>query len=120
MSQLFLIIALLFPPPAQTEYCYQGKWVTTNRSLDGIMDCKVKFSGKTANGDVILLCDFSGVWQGVSFQYDAKCKGTREKLIGSAVIDGAPYSFAASISNNEFNCNFNGRYLGSFKMKRMR
>lgn len=98
------------------DLVYEGKWVTTNRKLDGTMTCVVKDKGKDKwHGK------FYGVWQGVEFSYDVDWTGTPDNLVGKAVIDGANYEWTGkmtTVTPGTFSGKFTGdRYTGSFDLK---
>src|SRR5438105_14754707 len=93
---------------------YQGTWVTTNRHLEGTLQCTV-----TRLGDQKWRGDFSGQWQQQKFSYTVEFSGPPDKLTGKAQIDGASYNWTGSMTEKEFTGEFGGsRYEGSFKMTR--
>ena len=112
-----LVVGLLVEVTALAqETVYEGTWVTTNRKLDGVMTCVVKersegeFQGR-----------FSGVWQGVPFDYTVKFSGSPSELKGTATIDGADYTWTGAMGKDKsawFRGNFGGnRYTGYFDLK---
>jgi hypothetical protein len=95
---------------------FEGLWRTTNRKLDGKMTCVVTSleSGQWHGR-------FSGVWQGVAFDYPVKFSGSPANLRGTATIDGAHYSWTGQITEESprtFKGTFGGsRYAGYFELK---
>ena len=117
---LVLLVASLQPATA-ADRVYEGQWHTTNRKLDGAMRCIV-----TDLGNENWQGRFIGNWQGVPFDYTVKFSGPPSHLHGTAIIDGADYSWAGEIgiaemgsdSQGWFKATFTGnRYLGSFDLK---
>lgn len=98
------------------DVIYEGDWHTTNRKLDGTMTCIV-----TEKSDEKWRGRFFGVWQGVAFDYTVDFAGPAEKLTGTAMIDGADYSWTGKIKKGEtpsFSGSFGGsRYAGYFDLK---
>jgi hypothetical protein len=114
---------------------YQGPWVTTNRKLNGTLNCLVqKIDSDKWRGR------FWGVWEHVPMDYtvefgrqDQTAKdGGRlvsigEKAIadgipitGKATIDGANYEWIGVMSPEEFDIQFTGsRYEGHLELKRV-
>jgi hypothetical protein len=101
------------------ELVFEGPWHTTNRKLDGNMTCVVsdlgegKWQGR-----------FYGIWQGVDFDYTVRFTGTLANLQGTAIIDGADYTWNGVIdssgpgSTRLFRGVFGGnRYAGQFELK---
>ena len=100
---------------------YVGTWRTTNRKLDGPMTCVVKDLGEDK-----WLGRFYGVWQGVPFDYTVAFAGPPSSLRGTAIIDGASYTWTGTITSESptsdapgmFKGTFGGsRYIGSFELK---
>lgn len=112
LSTLFLF---LFCGSALAEdLTYTGTWVTTNRRLDGTMTCKV-----TDHGDQRWAGHFYGQWQGQKFSYRVKFTGPRNKLRGTARIDGAEYDWTGEMNEKTFKGKFDGeRYVGWFKLEK--
>lgn len=118
MKTLALALALLWTVPAfAADLTYEGTWVTTkNRKLDGTMTSIVKDQGNDRwKGR------FFGIWQGVSFDYTVDFIGKPDNLKGTAVIDGADYTWTGKLdpqSPGTFKGSFTGsRYTGSFDLK---
>lgn len=114
---------------------YQGPWITTNRKLDGTINCEVKqLSPELWQGR------FWGTWQHVPMDYTvqfgrdsttaAKNGGRIVKIsetqftdavpvAGKATIDGAHYDWVGTLSPEEFDIQFTGsRYQGHLELKR--
>lgn len=114
---------------------YQGSWVTTNRKLDGTINCEVKqLSPDMWQGR------FWGTWQHMPLDYTVQfgSKSTttahdRGRLVsiadnplgdgvpvaGKATIDGAHYDWIGVLSPEEFDIQFTGsRYEGHLELKR--
>ena len=111
------LLFLLIPCSAGAEDAvYVGTWKTTNRKLDGPMTCAVKDLGEDK-----WLGRFYGVWQGVPFDYTVPFAGPPSSLRGTAIIDGASYTWTGTISSEApgvFKGTFGGsRYNGSFELK---
>lgn len=108
--------AFVMAEASRKELVYEGTWKTTNRRLDGRMTCIV-----TETGDKRWAGHFYGVWQGVEFSYNVNFSGPPDKLTGTAVIDGADYTWTGEISRDNpgrFQGTFDGsRYRGSFDLK---
>jgi hypothetical protein len=93
---------------------YEGTWVTTNRPLEGTLQCTV-----TKLGDDKWRGDFTGEWQRQKFSYTVEFSGPPEKLTGKATIDGASYDWTGKMTEKEFTGKFGGsRYEGSFHLTR--
>jgi hypothetical protein len=95
---------------------FEGQWKTTNRKLDGTMRCVVTDLGKENwQGR------FIGTWQGVPFDYTVKFSGPPNHLHGTAMIDGADYSWTGEMDGDSqgwFKATFTGnRYTGNFDLK---
>jgi hypothetical protein len=114
---------------------YQGPWVTTNRKLNGILNCQLKQ----------LVADrwqghFWGTWEHVPLDYTvefgrnnptAKDGGRLVSIgdksladgipvAGKATIDGAHYDWIGMLTPTEFDIQFTGsRYEGHLEMKRV-
>lgn len=117
MLKFFFAIVLFANYSFAAEiFRFEGTWHTsTNKVLDGTMACDVKNIGPNKWN-----CHFTGVWQGVPFDYSADLSGPQSNLTGSTNIDGVPYAWAARINTREFRANFNsGRYIGTFDLKRV-
>jgi hypothetical protein len=104
---------------AEEGATFEGPWRTTNRKLDGVMNCVVTPMGKEKwQGR------FYGVWQGVEFDYMVTFTGPPDELKGSANIDGADYTWTGEITEKSpktFKGSFGGnRYAGYFEMKERR
>lgn len=103
------------------DYTYEGKWVTQNRPLDGVMRAEVTVdrlapipAQQVWNGR------FYGTWQGVDFDYTVKFVGEASNLTGTALIDGASYNWRAKIDHKTFIGTFDGsRYNGRFSLQRL-
>jgi hypothetical protein len=112
-----LIIALAFATAGRAEdRTYEGAWHTTNRKLDGTLTCVVSDLGAEQwRGR------FYGVWQGTPFDYTVAFSGPPSDLHGTAVIDGADYSWTGQIASDApraFKGSFGGsRYAGYFDLK---
>ena len=111
------VLTGLFPlAGSAADVTYEGTWNTTNRKLDGPMTCIV-----TDLGDERWKGRFFGIWQGVAFDYTVAFKGPASDLAGTAVIDGADYSWKGRIqkdSSATFQGTFGGsRYEGYFRLK---
>jgi hypothetical protein len=112
-----LIIALVVGASANgamaSDRLYEGTWQTTNRKLDGKLQCVVRDLGNDRwQGR------FYGVWQGVAFDYTVTFTGLPADLHGTAVIDGASYTWTGELTANAFNGRFGGsRYSGHFELK---
>jgi hypothetical protein len=114
---------------------YQGPWVTTNRKLNGTINCEVKqLSPDAWQGR------FWGVWQHVPMDYTvqfgrdsptaAKNGGRLVSITetqsadampvaGKATIDGAHYDWVGTFSPEEFDIQFtSSRYQGHLELKR--
>lgn len=98
------------------DFVFEGKWRTTNRPLDGTMTCVV-----TDLGNENWQGRFYGVWQGVAFDYNVSFSGPASQLHGTALIDGANYTWTGRIDEGplgSFQGTFGGdRYRGSFDLK---
>lgn len=109
------------PEPPKPEYpirsSYTGPWNTVrNLKLDGDMTCDV-----VQLGDEEWEGKFHGTWRGQSFSYDVKWGGPKNALKGTAIIDGADYTWTGEITDEHFNGNFDSRrYKGDFRLKRDR
>jgi hypothetical protein len=111
-----LIVAACAAPAVARDFTFDGTWRTTNRPLEGTMTCVVtelgvqKWQGR-----------FFGVWQGVPFDYTVPFTGAPTNLRGTALIDGANYTWIGQIREetpNTFKGSFGGdRYEGSFDLK---
>ena len=121
ITWILCLMALISLPHAVAaepkEMIFQGTWLTINRQLDGEMTSVVTdLGGNKWRGH------FYGTWQGVDFSYRVNFTGPPEKLVGTAVIDGADYQWSGELSrdaNGFFKGEFDGsRYRGSFKLKR--
>jgi hypothetical protein len=117
--QLFLPLVVVAACAAQAEargYLFEGTWRTTNRPLDGTMTCVV-----TDLGNQKWLGRFYGVWQGVPFDYNVPFSGPPSNLRGTALIDGANYTWIGRIREaapGSFQGSFGGdRYEGSFNLQ---
>jgi hypothetical protein len=113
-----ILLGVLLLVPAGTvvakERVYEGKWVTTNRPLDGTMTCVV-----TDLGNNTWRGRFSGIWEGQAFSYTVQFSGPPERVRGRAVIDGADYEWTGEMGTDWFKGKFGGnRYEGSFSLKR--
>jgi hypothetical protein len=95
---------------------YEGSWHTTNRKLDGTMQCDVKqVASETWQGR------FHGVWQGVPFDYTVSFTGPAADVRGTATIDGATYNWTGTLSESTFKGRFTGsRYAGHFDLEEKR
>lgn len=119
MIKTLLVFLALSSAALGREYVYQGQWVTQNRPLDGIMTAAIT-PVKPASGPVRDYTGrFFGVWQGVSFDYTVAFHGPLDKLVGTAMIDGASYEWKGVLTKDVFVANFGGdRYVGIFKLQR--
>ena len=112
----FVLSALFATGGNAADVTYEGTWNTTNRKLDGPMTCVV-----TELGDEKWKGRFYGVWQGVAFDYTVAFAGPPSDLSGTAVIDGADYTWKGRIqkdSSGTFQGTFGGsRYVGYFRLK---
>lgn len=115
MKTILALVLCLFGTVALAgEYKFEGPWKTTNRRLDGVQTCIVTWDGKESWSG-----RFYGIWQGVDFDYTVKFQGPPHALKGTAVIDGARYSWTGTIDREKFVGSFTGdRYTGSFNMAR--
>jgi hypothetical protein len=112
---LVLLLTCCGVSAAQEEVKYRGEWRTTNRKLDGEMTCVV-----TPTGHEKWQGRFYGVWQGTPFDYVVSFTGTPSDLRGTAIIDGASYSWTGQMtqSPSSFKGKFGGsRYAGFFELK---
>ncbi len=97
------------------EYTYKGKWVTTNRRLDGIQTAVVTWMGNNKWKARIF-----GVWMRQKYEYNITFTGTIDKLKGTAIIDRANYTWTGTITKKKFKVQFTGdRYTGSFDLDRI-
>jgi hypothetical protein len=124
------------PPETKSGALYQGNWVTTNRKLNGTMNCQVKeLSPDQWQGR------FWGTWEHVPFDYTVEFghdnsptakNGGRlvsisdkaliggEPVTGKATIDGAHYDWIGILAPEEFDIKFTGsRYEGHLELKRV-
>lgn len=118
-----LILTLLFftavawcSAAVAEDFVYEGWWHTTNRKLDGTMTCVVTELGRDKwQGR------FYGNWQGVAFDYPVTFTGPASQAHGTAIIDGAQYTWTGAISHETpgwFKGTFGGsRYEGYFDLK---
>jgi hypothetical protein len=98
------------------DYAFTGPWKTTNRKLDGVMNCIT-----TPLANQKWEARFSGTWQGVDFDHNVTFQGPPDDLRGTAIIDGASYQWRGRIDAQSFRANFTGdRYERSFDLKRTR
>lgn len=118
MKTLVFLAVVLFTSVSNAGeiFRFYGTWHTSsNKILDGTMTCDVQNAGVNKWN-----CHFTGIWQGVPFDYSVDLAGPQSNLTGKATIDGVPYAWAASINTREFRANFNsGRYIGTFNLKRV-
>jgi len=126
------------PRDHKIEGRYSGPWVTLkNKKLDGTTNCEVKqFTADKWQGR------FWGEWQKVPFDYTVefeRVKNPPDRLetaqanstknvdlkkepfgipaAGKAMIDGASYEWAGSLSQEQFNIEFTGsRYEGHLEL----
>lgn len=95
---------------------YEGSWHTTNRKLDGSMQCEVK-----QVADEVWQGRFSGAWQGVPFDYTVSFTGPAADVRGTATIDGATYAWTGTMAESTFKGRFTGsRYAGHFELEEMK
>jgi hypothetical protein len=96
------------------KYIYEGTWKTTNRKLDGVQTCEVKWlGGENWEGT------FWGTWHRQDYKYKVKFTGPSTALTGEAEIDGANYTWKGTLYQEKFTGSFTGdRYTGSFDMPR--
>lgn len=119
MKYLVIALALLVAPAAnaQTRWDgqYKGVWVVTEgRPLRGTQTANIA----TRNGQEWAAV-VSGTWQGQDYRYEIQFSGPADDLRGTAVIDGHPYDWHGTITNNKFQGNFRSRpYSGYFDMDR--
>src|SRR4051812_25608686 len=86
-----------------SEKSYEGSWHTTNRKLDGTMQCDVKqVATETWQGR------FHGAWQGVPFDYTVSFTGPATDVRGTATIDGATYIWTGTLTPSTFKGSFTG------------
>lgn len=111
-----LIVAACVSLAEARDYLFEGTWRTTNRPLDGPMTCVV-----TDLGNQTWQGRFYGVWQGVPFDYIVPFSGPPSQLRGTALIDGANYTWTGRIREAapaSFQGSFGGdRYEGSFLLQ---
>ncbi len=123
MKKILMIMALLgawiaadaLAQGQDPMYTYKGKWVTTNRRLNGIQTCNVTWlGGEKWKGR------FHGTWMGIKYDYTVDFKGKPDNVTGTATIDGASYNWKGTISPEKFKATFTGsRYTGYFDMDRV-
>ncbi len=118
MKTILLGLVLLAPCAAATAEgrVYHGRWVTTNRQLNGKMTCVV-----TPLGPNKWRGHFYGVWDGQSFSYKVVFRGPPAKLRGRARINGANYQWTGEMGHGpagSFKGKFwSSRYRGHFSLK---
>jgi hypothetical protein len=111
-----LVVVAFSTPVGAQEYVYEGRWIVTNREIDGAMTGVVKSLGNNK-----WHARFYGEWQGLSYSYEVEFSGPPQKLSGTAVIDDANYVWTGSIAQEGFVGSFTGdRYVGTFTLKRKR
>jgi hypothetical protein len=123
------------PDSTKAEARYEGPWATTNRKLNGTMNCLVKpLSDGHWQGR------FWGTWEHVPLDYtvefsrddqapseatrvvsvDVKAPRNSESVTGKATIDGAHYDWNGILGPDQFMIQFTGsRYEGHLELKRV-
>jgi hypothetical protein len=113
---LGLVLFVPWAAASAQERVYRGRWVATNRDLDGTMTCVV-----TPLGPNKWRGHFHGVWSGQKFSYRVVFRGPPDNLRGQAVINAARYKWTGEMSNGPsglFKGRFrSSRYKGYFTLK---
>jgi hypothetical protein len=109
-----LLVLASFSTASGDELVYEGRWVATNRPIDGAMTAVVtKLGSNRWHGH------FYGVYNGVPYSYEVDFTGTPDRLRGTAVVDDANYVWSGEITQQSFEGSFGGdRYRGTFNLKR--
>lgn len=94
---------------------FRGKWTThKGKNLEGIMTCIVKTADQEKWWGV-----FYGEWNGVEFSYDVVWTGPMDNLVGTAVVDGVPYTWTGEITKKpDVQKRIGGTFKGTFKSDR--
>jgi len=103
------------PWPAFTQF--EGTWHTeknrTKPELNGRLLCDANYQDGKWKGK------FYGDWRGMDFSYPVEWEGSPGAVVGKADVDGVPYDWKGTITEDSFNGSFEShRYIGDFKMKR--